>query len=73
MGNVNEMLDIMIQQKFEKVLNARRQGELYDFKKDLKDELESRESEIKELYPGQWDKVEDLLSEIKKVNTITLN
>ncbi len=65
MNSSSEFLDIVIQSKFKKALDAKKEGKLYDFRKELRDELESREDEIKHISRNEWDNVKKVLSEIQ--------
>ena len=65
---MDNFLDILIQEKFKKLLEAKRDGELYDFKKELKEEIMNRKEEIKKSSKSQWDSVEKILREMEKSN-----
>ena len=65
MRSSSEILNMAIQAKFKKALDAKKEGKLYDFKKELRDDLESRENEIKHISRHEWKKIKKVLKEIK--------
>lgn len=65
MTNSSEILDMVIQSKFKKALDAKKEGKLYDFRRELRDELESRENEIKHISTHEWDNIKKVLREIQ--------
>ena len=65
MYNSNDILDMVIQTKFKKVLDAKKEGRLYDFRKELKKELLERKKEIRSISNIQWMEVEKILNEIE--------
>ncbi|PAB58347.1 hypothetical protein [Anaeromicrobium sediminis] len=56
------LTDILIQQKFKELLDARKEKKLYDFKSELKKELETILGALKN--PEEKKKTEKLLQEI---------
>ncbi len=66
MFNSNEILDMVIQTKFKKVLDAKREGKLYDFRLELRKELQARSNEIRSISAKQWITVEKILNQIEK-------
>lgn len=62
MKDCNKVIEIIIQKKFREILDANREKKLYDFKGELKKELETTLSEMKD--PNEKKEVEKLLWEI---------
>lgn len=64
MVNPNSVIDIVIQKKFKKALEAKKERKLFDFRKELKDELESMEKELRNISKNQWNSAKKLINEI---------
>ncbi|MCT4619693.1 MAG: hypothetical protein N4A62_09940 [Marinisporobacter sp.] len=58
-----KIVDYIIQEKFKEVLIANRQGRLYDFRNELKKELEVTLEKLHN--PNQIKEIEIILNEIK--------
>lgn len=64
MKNSSKIVDFIIEKKFKEILHANKTGKLYDFKSELKKELESTLSKLNN--PNHKKELEVLLSEINK-------
>ncbi|MTI49587.1 hypothetical protein [Sporosalibacterium faouarense] len=70
MLNSDKIVDILIQKKFKQALEAKKEGKLYDFRKELKNEIVSRKEEIINISEKQWSSAEKLLDEIEENKNI---
>lgn len=59
-------VDITIQKKFKELVDAKREGKSYDFKNELKKELEIMLLELKDNDPVKKIEIENLLQEVEK-------
>lgn len=64
MLDLNKIVDLLIQEKFLQAIEAKKEGKLYNLKQELRDELKSREQEIKNISQEQWNSAEKLLKEM---------
>ncbi|MBF8982295.1 hypothetical protein IZY60_01965 [Lutibacter sp. B2] len=62
MENSTKVVDILIQKKFKEVLDARKEGRLYDFKNELRKELEASLKDLNN--PTEKTAAEKILHEI---------
>ncbi|MCT4605215.1 MAG: hypothetical protein N4A64_03775 [Marinisporobacter sp.] len=62
-----KIVDCIIQKKFKEVLTANKQGKLYDFRKELKKELEITLEKVHN--HNQKKEIEIILNEIKNDHT----
>lgn len=62
MENSTKVVDILIEKKFKEVLDARKEGRLYDFKSELRKELEASLKNLKS--PTEKKEAEKILYEI---------
>ena len=67
MENSTKVVDILIQKKFKEVLDARKEGKLYDFKSELRKELEASLKDLKN--PTEKKEAEKILHEITSQQT----
>ncbi|QZY54220.1 hypothetical protein [Crassaminicella profunda] len=58
-----KIVDCIIQKKFKEILTANKKGKLYDFKKELKKELETTLEKLHN--PDQKKEIETILYEMK--------
>lgn len=64
-----KVVDIMIQKKFKELVDAKREGKSYDFKNELKKELQTTLQQIKDNNPLEKVEITNLLQEIEKHRT----
>lgn len=64
-----KIADITIQKKFKEFLDARRDGKYYDFKSELRKELENTLGQLEYFNPNEKREIQKLLQEIEKNHT----
>ncbi|QEK13054.1 hypothetical protein FQB35_12405 [Crassaminicella thermophila] len=65
MKDSTQMINFIIQKKFKEVLDAKKQGRLYDFRNELKKELEVALEELHNT--KEKEKMEHFLEKVKKL------
>lgn len=62
-------VDITVQKKFKELVDAKREGRFYDFKNELKKELETTLQELRDNNPMEKVEIANLLQEIERRRT----